>query len=83
MSRIYYITRNLGRESGSKIDFVESAHSFPDFFIIQDEKNSQNFQFGKRKRIQNGKNSRNFQFGKKNRVQNGRKGRNFHFGIKV
>ena len=38
MSRIYYITRNLGRESGSKIDFVESAHSFPDFFIIQDEK---------------------------------------------
>ena len=70
MSRIYYITRNLGRESGSKIDFVESAHSFPDFFIIQDEKNSQNFQFENKKRVQNGKNSQNFHFEKKKRVQN-------------
>ena len=80
MPRIYYITRNLGRMSVSKIDFIESARSFPDFFIKQNGKKGQNFQFGKKKRVQNGKNSRNFQFGKKKRVQNGKKGQNFHFG---
>ena len=65
-----------------KIDFVESAHSFPDFFIKQNGKNSQNFHFGKKKRVQNGKKSQNFHFEKKKRVQNGKKSQNFHFGKK-
>ena len=55
--------------SDLKINFVESTHSFPDFFI-QNGKKGQNFQFGKEKRIQNGKNSQNFQFGIGKVVQN-------------
>jgi len=41
--------KNLGSES-------KVIYSFPDFFVIQNGKNSQNFHFEIRKVIQNGKN---------------------------
>lgn len=30
---VYIKIKNLGKVSDSKIDFVESIHNFPDFFI--------------------------------------------------
>lgn len=79
---MYKKIKNLGRESNSKIEFVELAHSFPDFFIKQNGKNSQNFHFGRKKRVKNGKNSQSFHFEKKKRVQNRKNRQNFHFGKK-
>ena len=47
--------KNLGSES-------KVIHSFPDFFVIQNGKNGQNFHFEVGKVIQNGKNGQNFHF---------------------
>ena len=54
---VFYIQKqkNLGTES-------KVICGFPDFFVIQNGKNGQNFQFEVRKLIQNGKNSQNFHF---------------------
>ena len=45
---------------------------FPDFFVIQNGKNGQNFHFEVRKIIQNGKNGKNFHFEVRKTIQNGK-----------
>ena len=54
---VFYIQKqkNLGTES-------KVIRVFPDFFVIKNGKNSQNFHFEIRKVIQNGKNGQNFHF---------------------
>ena len=57
--------KNLGSES-------KVIHSFPDFFVIQNGKNGQNFHFEVGNVIQNGKNSKSFHFEVKKSIQNGK-----------
>ena len=49
--------------SDSKIDFIESAHSFPDFFIKQNGKKVEISILGIGKVTQTEKKDQNFQFG--------------------
>ena len=67
--------KNLGSES-------KVIRSFPDFFVIQNGKNGQNFHFEVGKVIQNAKNSQNFHFEGRKVIQNGKNSQNFHFEVR-